>query len=172
MPMLIHDSGSTATIVRLPFIQGLNDVNDFLYSTIDVAIWSTCETGIGLATSATATLRPLLRQVFGEHLSSNGVSTTKHASRNWGGKFPSRNGYMRNPSSNGDNDIALKEQDTVLTQIHHVSSRDLSPSGSTAGLNDWEDSKDGMHSPHEPHPLFANGGIMKTVDIHQSNHHD
>ena len=85
--------GSTATIVRLPFISGLNDVNDFLYSTIDVAIWSTCETGIGLAASACATLRPLLRHFFGD-LSISATSDNKR-SRIWGGTHPSRSGYHR-----------------------------------------------------------------------------
>ena len=73
---------------------------------------------------------------------------------------------MRNPSQGDNNDIPLKEQDPVLTQIHHVGSRDLSPSGSTAELRDWEHEKDsGQKSPTMPHP--ASGGIMKTVDITQ-----
>ncbi|KAM3076819.1 hypothetical protein ACMFMG_003713 [Clarireedia jacksonii] len=56
---------SSATIVRFPYLHTLNDVNDFLYSTSDVAIWSTVETGIGITASAVATLRPLLNKFFG-----------------------------------------------------------------------------------------------------------
>jgi hypothetical protein len=62
--MLIQCSASTATIVRIPYVQGLADTNNFLYSTLDVAIWSITETGIGIAASSIATLRPLVRKLF------------------------------------------------------------------------------------------------------------
>lgn len=35
---------------------------DFLYATMDVAIWSCVETSIGISASAAATLRPLFRK--------------------------------------------------------------------------------------------------------------
>jgi hypothetical protein len=149
--------------VRLPFIHGLNDVAEFLYSTTDVAIWSTCETGIGLAASAVATLRPLLRQVFGE-LSTNGASEQKR-SRTWGG--PSRSGYQAHSSRGADNDIPLKSHDRTLTSVKIASSRDMSPSGSTAGLRDWEQEKSAGLS-FSPEFSSGNGGIMKTVNITQS----
>ncbi|KAK8111646.1 uncharacterized protein PG998_008103 [Apiospora kogelbergensis] len=50
---------SSATIVRFPYLYSLTDVDDFLYSTSDVAIWSTVETGIAITTAGFATLRPL-----------------------------------------------------------------------------------------------------------------
>jgi hypothetical protein len=59
--MLVYISGSTATILRISAIDAFNDMSEFLYATLDVAIWSAVETGINLATSASATLRPLLR---------------------------------------------------------------------------------------------------------------
>lgn len=143
----------------------MNDEADFLYSTIDVAIWSTCETGIGLAASAVATLRPLLRKVFGE-LSTHGHSEQKRT-RTWGGTFPSRSGYLPHPSVGGDNDIPLKSHDRELTQIHVVNSRDLSPSGSTAELRDWAQEKEGgKKSPIGSAP--ADRGIMRTINITQT----
>jgi hypothetical protein len=154
------NSGSTATIVRIPFINGLNDIPDFLYSTTDVAIWSTCETGIGLATSASATLRPLLRQVFGE-LSSNGNSNRKN-SRIWAGTYPGRSGYLPHPSQNGDNDIPLTGRDQDFSHVHVVTGGNVSPSESTFGLKDWEHEKSGNKTPPE-----MNKGIMKTVKITQ-----
>ena len=51
---------STATIIRLPYVHTLAS-QDFLYATIDVAIWSTAETGMGITASSLATLRPLFR---------------------------------------------------------------------------------------------------------------
>ncbi|KAJ4357230.1 uncharacterized protein N0V89_001805 [Didymosphaeria variabile] len=155
--------GSTATIIRIPFIKGLKDSNDFLYSTTDVAIWSTCETGIGLATSAAATLRPLLRKVFGD-LSVADTSTRKK-SRDWTGRYPSRSGYLTQPSQGDDNDIAL--EDRAFTRIHIGSGGDLSPSNSTAGLTDWEREKDPAEK-NVTELIPTNGGIMKTVKITQS----
>ncbi|KAF3014231.1 hypothetical protein E8E14_009166 [Neopestalotiopsis sp. 37M] len=56
---------STATIVRFPYLYSLTDIGDFLYSTADVAIWSTVETGLGITAACVATLRPLLKTFFG-----------------------------------------------------------------------------------------------------------
>jgi hypothetical protein len=158
-------SGSTATIVRMPFINGLNDIDDFLYSTIDVAIWSTCETGIGLATSAVATLRPLLRQVFGE-ISITGSS--KKPSRMWGGGYGSRSGYRPHPSQGDNIDISLTDHDMKRNHVHVSSGPTLSRTGSTAGLTDWEleKSSDKKSSTELTQP--SGMGIMKTVNITQS----
>ncbi|KAI1336575.1 hypothetical protein F5Y15DRAFT_203546 [Xylariaceae sp. FL0016] len=56
---------SSATIVRFPYLYSLTDIDDFLYSTSDVAIWSTVETGLGITAAGVATLRPLLKTWFG-----------------------------------------------------------------------------------------------------------
>ncbi|KAI6854616.1 hypothetical protein KC323_g8703 [Hortaea werneckii] len=61
--------GSTATIVRLPFIRTLEQGHlgrdgDFLYNTVGLAIWTTVEVGVGITASCMATLRPLLRSAF------------------------------------------------------------------------------------------------------------
>jgi hypothetical protein len=161
--MLTLISGSTATIVRLPFIGGLNDIDDFLYSTIDVAIWSTCETGIGLGASAGATLRPLMRQVFGE--STVGNSGQKQ-SRGWRATHPSRSGYLAHSSHLDNNAIPLSSRDSKLAQVEIGTSRNQSPSGSTAGLRDWEFEKEGSKSAAGSMP--AHGNIMKTVHITQT----
>lgn len=61
--------GSTATIVRLPYIGSLKESfdgwnGDFLYNTVGVAIWTTVEVGIGVTAGCLATLRPLIRIAF------------------------------------------------------------------------------------------------------------
>jgi len=56
--------GSTATVIRIPFVHGLGSSDDFLWSTTDVAIWSTVEPGIGIAAGCMATLRPLLQTLL------------------------------------------------------------------------------------------------------------
>lgn len=76
---MTSNSASSATIVRFPYLHTLTDIDDFLYSTADVAIWSTVETGIGITASAVATLRPLLR-MFGKGSSAPGHGTS---ARQW-----------------------------------------------------------------------------------------
>ncbi|KAF2167879.1 hypothetical protein M409DRAFT_53830 [Zasmidium cellare ATCC 36951] len=61
--------GSTATIVRLPYIGSLSESfdgwnGDFLYNTVGVAIWTTVEVGVGITAGCLATLRPLIRMAF------------------------------------------------------------------------------------------------------------
>ncbi|TLD17762.1 uncharacterized protein PgNI_01381 [Pyricularia grisea] len=51
--------GCSATIVRAIHVPRLLDADDFLYTTADVAIWSTVEPGIGITAASIATLRPL-----------------------------------------------------------------------------------------------------------------
>jgi hypothetical protein len=52
---------STATIIRIPYVHTLGNLEDFLYATTDVAIWSCVETGLGITAACLATLRPLFR---------------------------------------------------------------------------------------------------------------
>lgn len=59
------NSGSTATIIRLPYTKSLEGYKgDFLYRTTDFAIWSTVEVGLGIAAGSIATLRPLMKQAL------------------------------------------------------------------------------------------------------------
>lgn len=90
---------------------------------------------------------------------------SKKNSRNWTGKHPSRSGYLAHPSHTDDNDIPLKGRDGAFAQVHVARTGDLSPSGSMAGLRDWEADKDMDKSFGEGMP---SGGIMKTVKITQS----
>jgi len=118
--------GSTATVVRLPYIYTLAESykgwnGDFLCKsapcmtvgfprsanttltsffpdkTTPVAIWTTVEIGIGVTAGCIATLRPLLQVV----LSRMGISSTSHgASRSRQQKSPlaAHNRYLRSPS--------------------------------------------------------------------------
>ncbi|KAE9986339.1 hypothetical protein EG327_004386 [Venturia inaequalis] len=53
--------GSLATLIRMPFIVNLTNTDDFLYATVDIAVWSIVEPGVGIAATCAATLRPLLQ---------------------------------------------------------------------------------------------------------------
>ncbi|PYH47038.1 polytopic membrane protein [Aspergillus saccharolyticus JOP 1030-1] len=52
---------SVAVIARIPFIPTLRN-EDWLYETVNIAIFSNIETGLGIFAGSMATLRPLLRQ--------------------------------------------------------------------------------------------------------------
>ncbi|KAF4633850.1 hypothetical protein G7Y89_g4263 [Cudoniella acicularis] len=85
---------SSATIIRIPYISGMANISDFLYSTMDVAIWSTVEPGIGITASAAATLRPLFRAYFSGTLGTG--SGTNPIAPNRQPKFNGRaSGYIR-----------------------------------------------------------------------------
>ena len=85
-------SGSTATIIRLPYTVTLKPYKgDFLYRTTDFAIWTTVEVGIGITAGCIATLKPLVKSSFlstrsGQH------STGNPWSKNTGSKLGSRLG--------------------------------------------------------------------------------
>jgi hypothetical protein len=65
---------------------------DFLYATTNVGILSTSEIGIGITTSAAATLRPLCRRFLGR---TQLGSTPVELSPQWPSN-PTRAGYSRN----------------------------------------------------------------------------
>jgi hypothetical protein len=83
---------STTTIIRFAYLDTMTDKADFLYATSYVGILSTCENGIGLTTSAAATLRPLFRRFLG---GSQLGSTPAEVSNQWPSN-PARAGYSRN----------------------------------------------------------------------------
>ncbi|KAK1779797.1 hypothetical protein QBC45DRAFT_373944 [Copromyces sp. CBS 386.78] len=96
---------STATIVRMPYVKDMSNQLDFLYACTDVAIWSTAETGIGIAASAIATLRPLARSFLARSKLFGG-STTPHGggpsgSHHWPTSM-SKGGYVRSRSAAQD----------------------------------------------------------------------
>ncbi|MCJ1411042.1 hypothetical protein MMC19_005130 [Ptychographa xylographoides] len=53
--------GCIASFVRVKTIEELAASTDFLYSTVNLAIWSTVEPGVGITAASLATLRPLFR---------------------------------------------------------------------------------------------------------------
>ncbi|KAF5027370.1 hypothetical protein F66182_530 [Fusarium sp. NRRL 66182] len=62
---------SSAVVVRFAFVKDFKNP-DFLWATIDIAIWSTTEQGLAVTAGSLATLRPLLR-LLGRRL---GISTS------------------------------------------------------------------------------------------------
>jgi len=124
---------STATIVRMPYVDDLSNQADFLYATTDVAIWSTAETGIGIAASAIATLRPLARN-FLSRSKLLGGSTTPHEGT--GNPWPKSgsNGYIRNRTGQGPDEFDLRNdigKNRGVTTLVEAGNRDLERGGET-----------------------------------------
>lgn len=150
------NSASSATIVRFPYLYSLTDIEDFLYSTSDVAIWSTVETGLGITASGVATLRPLLRTFFGGSTAqSNGTSARQWHRTDSG--HP-KAGYIR---SQGENGTAFELHDNagkrigVTTVINHDDAADSDlegqkykadsrSEGSVGGTDDWNNSQSNL----------------------------
>lgn len=58
--LTLINSASTAVIVRMPYVLDFKNA-DFLYATVDIAIWSDIEQGLAITAGSLATLRPLYR---------------------------------------------------------------------------------------------------------------
>ncbi|KAL2849718.1 integral membrane protein [Aspergillus pseudodeflectus] len=86
---------SSAVIVRFPYVKTFRDP-DFLYATVEIAIWSNIEAGLGITAGSLATLRPLLRHWLG--------STTSDGDYNNASPFPGRSGSKRLASGTRDRD--------------------------------------------------------------------
>ncbi|KAK9776514.1 hypothetical protein SCAR479_06837 [Seiridium cardinale] len=53
---------SSAVVARFPYLPRFRQL-DFLYATVDIAIWSAVEQGLAITAGCLATLRPLLKEV-------------------------------------------------------------------------------------------------------------
>ncbi|KAF2873339.1 hypothetical protein BDV95DRAFT_338719 [Massariosphaeria phaeospora] len=72
---------STAVIVRMAFVMNFQSP-DFLYDTVDIAIWSDTEQGLAITAGSLATLRPLYR-LISERL---GLSTSSTSPKGASGR--------------------------------------------------------------------------------------
>ncbi|TID24867.1 hypothetical protein E6O75_ATG04072 [Venturia nashicola] len=81
---------SIAPIVRIPYTISLARSDDFLWSTVDVSMWSSVEPGIGLIAISLAALRPLFASMLAGFSSSRGTAgrtSSKHyGSKRYGSK--------------------------------------------------------------------------------------
>ncbi|KID82018.1 cation-transporting ATPase 4, partial [Metarhizium majus ARSEF 297] len=61
--LCLGSTASIATIVRIPYADGILNSPDYLYTFTDLGIWSTVEIGVALTASNLATLKPLMRKL-------------------------------------------------------------------------------------------------------------
>lgn len=131
--------GSTATIVRFPYLWTLGEYKgDFLWRTSDVAIWTTVEVGVGITAGCIATLKPMVRPF----LRACGISTNTAASRNSGWKWTKNRGRSGVGGRSGkptfseqplDNLRPATEKATTTTTV--VGRANTTPKG----LSSWAD---------------------------------
>lgn len=70
--LTMRHSASIAVTVRLAYVMDFRNP-DFLYATVDVAIWSDIEQGLAITAGSLATLRPLYRQLASRMGFSTGI---------------------------------------------------------------------------------------------------
>lgn len=148
---ITNNSASSATIVRFPYIHYLTDIDDFLYSNADVAIWSTVETGVGITAACVATLRPLLRTFFGGGSSARGNGTS---ARQW---HRTGSGHPKGDTGFDLHDVSGTKRFGVTTVIDHNNKNDTDiegqktkgdndsdGSGSISGTDNWNNSQSNL----------------------------
>jgi len=70
--------GSTATIIRIPVIQIVNNKFDFVYEIANLIIFSSIEAGVGLTAVNLVTLRPLFKSLSSRASSSSPTEVVTH----------------------------------------------------------------------------------------------
>lgn len=86
---------SSAVVARFPYLPRFRNF-DFLFATVDIAIWSCVEQGLAIAAGCLATLRPLLKEVsyrLGWTKPSTGASGAHTSGMMQSGTFPNTNGH-------------------------------------------------------------------------------
>ncbi|KAL2831735.1 hypothetical protein BDW59DRAFT_157697 [Aspergillus cavernicola] len=97
---------SIAIIIRIPFVQTIHNP-DFLYATVQIAIWSAIETGLSITAGSLATTRPLFR-IFSSSSPSSSPSSRNH-----------HHYHRRNPSSYHPFDISNNSNNNNSRHNHH-----------------------------------------------------
>ncbi|KAF7537974.1 hypothetical protein G7054_g3289 [Neopestalotiopsis clavispora] len=96
---------SSAVVARFPYLPRFRNF-DFLFATVDIAIWSAVEQGLAITAGCLATLRPLLKEVsyrLGWTKPSTGASGGHTSGMMQSGTFPNTgNGRSRGMSRNLD----------------------------------------------------------------------
>lgn len=168
-------SASSATIVRFPYLHSLVDAEDYLYSTADVAMWSTTETGLGITAACVATLRPLLKSWFNTGSSAPGHGTSaRHYKRTGSGHPGTReDGFdMHDRTSKGIGVTTVidhglnKERDIEAGGVK--SDNRSETSDPFAGNEDWNSSQSNLA---ESSPQGGWAGIRVQQSVVQTTSH-
>lgn len=87
-------SASSAVVARFAYLTRIREVDDFLWATLDIAIWSTVEQGLAITAGSLATLRPLFK-ILGYKLGLTSKPTSYGATAASGGFATHQSAHMR-----------------------------------------------------------------------------
>ena len=91
--LALANVGSVATLIRIRAIHQISTSEDFLFVTVDLAIWSTVEIGTAIMASSIATYRPLFRSFF----SNGNTGNNSYVTANDGQRFHNAMPFGRGP---------------------------------------------------------------------------
>ncbi|KAJ6121122.1 hypothetical protein N7523_005402 [Penicillium sp. IBT 18751x] len=152
---------SSAVIVRIPFVGTFNELDDFLYATVQIAYWSNLEAGLGITAGCLATLRPLLRQWFGSTVDpsySAGFPKESFGRFNASAQRPVPLGSM-----NGTTRSELRPDKLAVMVTNIESQRDLE--GSWPGSSSPNSSEERLTIQHPPLPGKIEVGVHQTFEV-------
>ncbi|KAG5916044.1 hypothetical protein E4U42_007819, partial [Claviceps africana] len=126
---------STAVVVRCIYLPDFTNP-DFLWATTDIAIWSTVEMGLAIATASLATLRPLVKHLCwkmnlttrGTRMTDTAASAKQHGSRSRSRAVRTATGTGRTKSfshENASDEAIYITSDIVLADSVSVRNEDL-----------------------------------------------
>jgi len=160
-------SASIAVTVRLAYVMDFRNP-DFLYATVDVAIWSDIEQGLAITAGSLATLRPLYRKLFSSSVGSSepgsrpNVPWSPPASRK---QFPSFKSLLRTEKGG--------EEEYGLGDLQPVRLRDDLVEGGKSGEGGNEKSDKGFTTWAVTSAKMSDeecraGEITRQTDVHQA----
>ncbi|KAK8037018.1 hypothetical protein PG991_001332 [Apiospora marii] len=120
-------SASCAVVARYPYMPRLREVDDFLWATVDIAIWSTVEQGLAITAGSLATLRPLFKSI-GYSL---GLTTRPS-------DYPTAGGYAKQPTQRSAHAMRsgkMSQNDDFSSRSQFSQLDDEARVGSSAGGN-------------------------------------
>jgi hypothetical protein len=170
-------SASIAVVVRFAYIMTFKDP-DFLWATLDIAIWSDTEQGLGITAGSLATLRPLFRQIGNRLGISSGTSAEPSKSNGrrtpqWSPPIQSnRSKYFPSFGS-----LLRSENGTVNDRNQEYGMGDLQPVRLRDDLIERKESEKGdkgfsswaVHSARNSDDEYHAGGITVQTHIHRDS---
>jgi hypothetical protein len=103
-------------MVRFQYVEGLTQIEDFFWNSVNIGLWSSIEAGAAIMAGCAATLRPLVRRM----LARAGTTASKPASPE--GLSKSQSNCLSGASSQPRNDSAA----LTTTTSGHDSARSIS----------------------------------------------
>jgi hypothetical protein len=82
--LCLANIGSIATLIRISSIHLLSLSQDFLFGSVDLAIWSSTEVALGIMAASMATYRPLFRSILSSGNTTDGSLGTASQPRHLG----------------------------------------------------------------------------------------